>query len=110
MGKLNVMCGTPVAPDHLCRRCAWGVFMTGHRDSDLLVICTNVHPNLTVPFPVHECSAFNDRNKPTFEQMNRLAIRVNSVCLSARTRGFQALTRLQPVRVDQDQDEAARVG
>lgn len=110
MRKLIVKNGTPVGREHLCKRCTWGQFMTGYRDSDVLVICTNVSPNLLVPFPVYEWGEFNDRNRPTFDQMNRLAIRVNEVRLSARTRGFQAVTRLQPVRVDEDDDQAAQVG
>ena len=108
MRKVNVKNGTPVGNQHLCKRCTWGQFITGYRDSDLLVICTNANPSFAVPFPVHECSEFNDRHRPTIDQMNRLAIRVNSVRLSARTRGFQAVTRVQPVRVDENEDEAAR--
>ncbi len=109
MGKLNVKNGTPVGQHHLCRRCNWGQFVTGFRESDLLVICMNANPNFTVPFPVYECSSFSDKHRPTFEQMNRLAIRVNSVRLSARTRGFQTVSRVQTVRVDdKDQDEATQ--
>jgi hypothetical protein len=107
MGKLNVKNGTPVGNANLCKRCTWGQFMTGFRDSDLLIICTNVNPNLTVPFPVNECSGFNDRHKPTLEQMSWLALRVSQTRLSARTRGFYAVTKLQPVRVEQS--EAAEV-
>jgi hypothetical protein len=109
MGKLNVKNGTPVGNQHLCKRCSWGQFVTGYRESDLLVTCMNANPNFTVPFPVYECSSFSDKHRPTFEQMNRLAIRVNSVRLSARTRGFQTVSRVQTLRVDdKDQDEAAR--
>jgi hypothetical protein len=110
MEKMNVKNGTPVGSEHLCKRCSWGQFMTGYRDSDVLVICTNATPNFTVPFPVQLCSEFSDRNRPTVDQMNRLAIRANQVRHSARTRGFQAVTKVQPVRVNEDEDEAARVG
>jgi hypothetical protein len=109
MGKLNVRNGTPVGNQHLCKRCSWGQFVTGYRESDLLVICMRGDPSFRVPFAVYECSEFSDKHRPTFEQMNRLAIRVNSVRLSARTRGFQTVSRVQTVRVDdKDQDEAAR--
>lgn len=110
MRKVNVKDGTPIGCEHLCKRCTWGQSMTGYRDSDLLVICTNVNPNLRVPFPVHECSEFSDRHKPTLEQMSRLALRVSPTRLSARTRGFQAVTALRPVRVKEGEDEAARTG
>ena len=110
MRKVDVKNGTPVGGEHMCKRCTWGQFVRGYRDSDLLVICTNASPNFRVPFTVYDCSAFSDKHRPTFEQMSRLAIGVNQVRLSARTRGFQAVTKVHPVRVDEDEDEAAKAG
>ena len=110
MSKVNVKNGTPVGSEHLCRRCNWGQFVTGYRESDLLVICTNVNPNLKVPFTVYDCSAFSDKHRPTWEQMDKLAIEFSPVRLSAPTRGFSTVTTIQPVRVNEDEDEAARAG
>lgn len=110
MRKVNVKNGTPVGNQNLCKRCTWGQFMTGYRDSDLLVICMRPDPNIRVPFTVYECSEFSDRHKPTWEQMSKLAIEVNPVRVSAKTRGFYSVTRVEPVRTDEDEDEAARAG
>ncbi len=112
MGKLNVKNGTPVGNAHLCKRCEWGQFITGYRESDLLVICTHTTPNIAVPFTVFDCSEFSDKHKPTWEQMTKLAIEVNAVRVSRKTRGFQSLTKITPVRVDEDEDqgEAACAG
>jgi hypothetical protein len=45
--------------------------------------------------------------------MTKLAIELNPARVSAKTRGFHASTKVQPVRVgddeDDDQDEAASV-
>ncbi len=83
--------------------------MTGYRDSDLLVICTRTDPNFNVPFTMYECSEFSDRNQPTWEQMKTLAIKVNpGRVVSARTRGFYAVTSVKPQR--DDEDEAAYSG
>ena len=113
MGKLNVKNGTPVGNTHLCKCCNWGHFMTGYRESDLLVICTNTSPNIVVPFVVFDCSEFNDKRKPTWDEMEKLAIEVEPLRVSAKTRGFHAVTTIQPVRVDPDvdtdEDEAASV-
>lgn len=108
MGKVNVKNGTPVGNAHLCKSCTWSQIVSGYRESDLLVICTNVSPNLVVPFTVLDCSEFSDKLKPTWDQMTKLAIEVNPVRVSAKTRGFHAVTKVQPVRVDDDEDEAAR--
>jgi|SRR2546423_1090067 hypothetical protein len=110
MGKLNVKNGTPVGNAHLCKRCSWGQVVTGYRESDLLVICMRTDPNFTVPFTVCDCSEFSDKHKPDWEQMKKLAIEVNPVRVSAKTPGFQAVTTVQPVRVDDDKDEAALAG
>lgn len=108
MGKINLKNGTTVGNAHLCKNCTWGQIVSGYRESDLLVICTNVSPNLVVPFTVLDCSEFSDKFKPTWDQMTKLAIEVNPVRVSAKTRGFHALTKVQPMRVDDDEDEAAR--
>jgi hypothetical protein len=110
MGKLNVKNGTPVGTSHLCKSCSWGQFMTGYRESDLLVICTNINPNIAVPFPVFDCSEFNDKNRPDWEQMKKLAIDIEPTRISSRTRGFNAVTMIQPIRRtgdNDDQDEEA---
>lgn len=107
MGKVNVKNGTPVGSEHLCKRCTWGQFVRGYRDSDLLVICTNASPNFRVPFTVYDCSEFSDRHEPNWEQMNKLAIEVAPVRVSAPTKGFGTVTT---IRVDEDEDEAARTG
>jgi hypothetical protein len=111
MAKLNVKNGTPVGSTHLCRSCTWGHFMTGYRESDLLVICTNTSPNIVVPFTVFDCSEFSDKHKPTYDQMEKLAIEVAPSRASAKTRGFQPVKTVQPEHVnsdEDDEDEAAR--
>ena len=110
MSKVKVKNGTPVGNQHLCKRCTWGQFMTGYRDSDLLVICMRADPSFRVPFTVYECSEFSDRHKPTWDQMSKLAIEVDPVRVSAKTRGFYSVSKVEPVRVDEDEDEAARAG
>jgi hypothetical protein len=114
MGKLNVKNGTPVGNTHLCKSCSWGQFMTGYRESDLLVICTNTSPNIAVPFTVCDCSEFNDKYRPNWEQMEKLALDVQPARLSTRTPGFSTVTTVQPIRrtnddEDEGEDEVARL-
>ena len=85
--------------------------MTGYRESDRMVICTNTNQNIIVPFPVLDCTSFSDKHRPDWKQMQKLAIHVNPVRVSARTAGFSTKVEPRPVRVpdtDQDaEDEAA---
>jgi hypothetical protein len=111
MGKLNVKNGTPVGNAHLCERCSWGQYIRGYRESDRLVICTNTNQNIVVPFTVLDCTSFNDKHLPDWKQMEKLAIDVNTVRVSAKTAGFSVGTKTRPTRtpdVDDDvEDEAA---
>jgi hypothetical protein len=88
MGKLNIKNGTPVGGTHLCRSCSWGQLVVGYRESDMLAICTNTSPNLVLPFTVYECSHYADKHKPDWEQMKNLAINIQPLRVSKKTRGF----------------------
>jgi len=100
MGKLNIQNGTPVGNEHLCKSCTWGQYTTGYRESDVLVICTNTSPNFKVLFPVHECSEYYDKLRPDWEQMEKLAIQIQPVRVSKKTRGFQIPNRLEPEKTE----------
>lgn len=92
---------TPLGQHHLCRTCAWGQFMTGHRDSDRLAICTNTSPNMIIPFAMLECSGYSDRNRPDRNQMEKLAIDVRPGRSTSNTAGFKAATsRRSPGKSD----------
>jgi len=106
MVNVNVKNGTPVGNLHLCRNCLNGQFTTGYRDSDALVICTNSSPARIVPFPVHECTAFWDRNRPSFEQMDKLAISMSNNPHRKPTPGFRgAGFATVPVVVDDENED-----
>lgn len=114
MSKLNVKNGTPVGNEHLCRRCSWGQCMTGYRESDFIIVCTNTNPNFKVPFAIMDCTEFSDKHRPDWSQMEKLAIQVAPTRVSTRTAGFSTITKVQPIRrvdddEDEDEDEAARI-
>jgi hypothetical protein len=105
MGKLNVKNGTPVGNEHLCRSCSFGQYTTGYRESEVLVFCTNTDPNFRVLFPIHECSEYYDRHRPDWEQMEKLAIEIQPVRVSKKTRGFSIPEIARPVVEDEDDEE-----
>jgi hypothetical protein len=110
MSKLNVKNGTPVGNVHLCKSCSWGQFMTGYRESDLMVICTNTRPNIAVPFTVFDCSEYNDKYRPDWEQMEKLAIGLGEKVKRKPTPGFfgNGFARV-PAVGDEDEDELEEV-
>ena len=96
MGKLNVKNGTPVGNDHLCKSCRNGQYVTGYRESDVLVRCCLSTPSIVLPFVVHECSDYYDKHKPDWKQMEKLAIEIQPIRVSKKTSGFDVATTLQP--------------
>lgn len=76
MGKVYVKGGTPVGSESLCRTCSYAQIMTGYRESELMTICDNPHPAIVVPFNIYECTGYYDKNRPSWEDMKKLAIDV----------------------------------
>jgi hypothetical protein len=109
MSKLNVKNGTPVGSTHLCKSCSWGQFIVGYRESDLLAICTNTSPNIVLPFTVYECSSYADKHKPDWKQMQKLAIDIQPVRVSTKTRGFSAIETLRPFKTEDENDDEDEV-
>jgi hypothetical protein len=52
--------------------------MTGYRESELITICDNPSPSFVVPFNVYECSRYYDKNRPSWMEMKKLAIHVDT--------------------------------
>lgn len=112
MSKLKIKDGTPVGGDHLCMHCSWGQCLTGYRESDRLTICNKTSPDMVVPFVVLECTCFDDKHRPNWDQMQKLAIDIQPLRVSKKTAGFSPLTEVRPVAVpsvdeDDEEDEAA---
>jgi len=105
MGKLPIKGGTPVGSVSLCKTCSSAHIMIGYRESEMVIMCDDVHPNILVPFSIYECTGYYDKNRPTWKQMEDLAITVTPGPL--KPVGFK--TGLQPpakVRVGSEPNEA----
>ena len=108
MGKVFVKNGTPVGAEALCKTCSWAVIFTGYRESEQTIICTRVDPNIVLPFTINTCSSYYDKNRPTWQQMEKLAIDVTPAPLKpvGFKIGAQEPLRVRTrVNVDLDEDE-----
>jgi hypothetical protein len=81
MGKIYIKNGTPVGTESLCRTCTFATIFTGYRESEQVSMCARVHPNIVLPFTVNTCSGYYDKNRPSYQQMQKLAIDVASAPL-----------------------------
>jgi hypothetical protein len=110
MGKMKFKDGTPVGNENLCLRCSWAQVMTGYRESDRLVICNKTSPDMVVPFVMLDCTGFDDKHRPNWQQMQKLAIRLPSPRVSGRTRGFSAAVEPRPATVAAEDDDEDNKG
>ena len=84
MGKVNVKGGTPAGSGSLCRTCSHAHILSGYRESEMMVVCQATYPDFPVPFVVRECSGYNDRAKPDWDQMEKLAINVAPISFAKK--------------------------
>jgi hypothetical protein len=104
MGKIAMKGSTPVGSAPLCRSCSHAHILAGYRESEMVVVCQATYPDIPVPFIVRECSGFNDRAKPDWEQMKKLAIHVTRPIRSSRNVGFNGSSMTSPAAQDSDDD------
>ena len=89
MATIYVKNGTPVEASSKCESCVHAHIMRGYRESEEAVYCTIPYgPPLRVPFKVYECSNHADRNRPSWKQMEDLAIDIQPLS-SAKHAGFR---------------------
>jgi hypothetical protein len=108
MSKPYIKNGTPLGSESLCRTCSYAQIITGYRESELIAICTDVHPNLRLPFKVHKCSSYYDKYRPTWKQMEDLAIDVTPAPLKPvgfKVGAQEAVKVRTRVNVDVDEDD-----
>jgi hypothetical protein len=101
MGWISMKGATPVGSAPLCRTCSNAHIVSGYRESEMMVVCRATYPDFRVPFIVRECSGYNDKAKPDWKEMKKLAIHVAPPIRSSKKIGFGETT----VCVDADDED-----
>jgi hypothetical protein len=71
--SINIKNATPTHGPSLCDTCFRSLIVRGYRQSEQIVICQATWPERHVPFPVRECSTFEDKGRQTLRQMEEIA-------------------------------------
>jgi hypothetical protein len=77
--------------------------MIGYRESEKITMCNDVNPNIIVPFPIYECTGYYDKNRPSWKQMEKLAINVTPGPL--KRVGFKVAAGLAADETDTEEDD-----
>jgi hypothetical protein len=89
MGRVYVKNGTPATAPPLCESCRFAHILRGFCDSEVIVYRDYVYPSLLVPFKIRDCTNHLDKNRPTWKQMEELAIEIRPA-VSLKPIGFQS--------------------
>ncbi len=80
MGNVYVRNGTPIGSVSLCTTCTHAHIVEGYRESEAIVLCTYASYDHALPirFKVKSCSNHLDRTRPSWKDMEKLAIPVTT--------------------------------
>lgn len=62
----------------MCETCINAHIISGYRETEVLVYCNYLCDPIAVPFKVRECSNHMDKNRPTWDQMEELALPIRA--------------------------------
>jgi hypothetical protein len=89
--------------ESLCRACYWAHIQKGFRESEEAVFCC-FSKFRHVPFKVADCTDFSNKNVPTREQMEKLALIIPTRPARKRT-GFAGVGFAGEPQMEEAEDE-----
>ncbi len=63
MFKLFIRGGVAHGRTSLCATCASAHIVTGYREAEMVVICTEANPHIPIRFEVKDCTEYSERNR-----------------------------------------------
>jgi hypothetical protein len=85
--SIYVKNGTPVGKASLCESCSRAFIARGYSETELVAVCQALWPERRMQFPVRVCTAYVEKTKPTFKEMEEIALVLDRVALK-RDAGF----------------------
>lgn len=68
--------GTPVGSESKCETCKFSLVLRGFRESEEVAYCDWLSQPTRVLFQVRDCSRHEDKSRPTWDQMEDLALEI----------------------------------
>jgi hypothetical protein len=99
MVKIRVLGGTLEGSDSLCKSCTRGHVIEGFRLAEEVVYCRTFYIECEIPFPVRECTFYEDRRVASKEDMEEIAWRLRTLNPS-RQIGFVSAAPFRQIQED----------
>lgn len=108
MSLRKVYGGTPVGSESRCDTCASARIIQGYAESERIVFCDAMYPPTRVPFRVRECTMYEGKRLPDFDEMKEIAWQLRSKNAGTRA-GFVLLSEAETTEANSEecQPEAA---
>jgi hypothetical protein len=104
MSLRKVYGGTPIGNESRCDTCTHARIIQGYAESERIVICTGMYDPIRVPFKVMQCTDYEDRRLPDFNNMKEIAWQIRTKSAGSIA-GFVTLSEQAD---SQDQQSEAR--
>jgi hypothetical protein len=78
MSLRKVYGGTPIGTESRCDTCTHARIIQGYAESERIVICTGMYDPIRIPFKVMQCTDYEDRRLPDFDNMKEIAWQIRS--------------------------------
>ena len=99
MVTIKIKGGTPQGSETLCVTCRWAHIVKGFNASQTQIRCTWIADGPPVPFPVSECSSYEDKRLPSKRDMEKIAW-VLLTKKAGRTIGFVSAKQFRQIEGD----------
>ena len=93
MSLRKVYGGTPVGNESRCVTCVSARIIEGYAESERLVFCDAMYPPTRISFNVWQCSMYEDKRLPDFDEMKEFAWEIRSKSVGAKA-GFVLASEL----------------
>src|SRR5215813_1498611 len=109
MSFRKVYGGTPVGNESRCDTCTNARIIQGYAESERIVFCDAMYPTTRIPFNVRQCSMYEDKRLPDFEQMQKYAWEIRSKSAGARAGFITVPEEGQPQHQEQEEEQPVEV-
>jgi hypothetical protein len=109
MVTIKVKGGTPEGAQSLCVTCRWAHIVKGFGVSQEKIRCCWLAYNPPVPFPVSQCSSYDDKRIPSKRDMEQIAW-ILMTKKAGRTIGFVTAKEFRQIEGDDAQIIPAAAG
>lgn len=107
MVKIQIKDGTPLNAEILCRTCTYAQVIKGFSASHEMFYCDYGYPKHRLPFPVRECTHYEDKRLANKKEMEEIAWFLTTR-KSGRSVGFVSAGKFQELELEAEEASATK--